>query len=181
MYREYIRLRSVGLTDIRTGKTVFRRKTRELLIRLVFQMTSTGDFSDEAKAVFLADTSLYTGDVREDTPLGCIFHETAGEGPDMPYLDWAFACVRENLEEIDRAISGASEKWSIERMNIVDLSILRVAVAELLFMEDIDEGISVNEAVVMAKKYGSEKSAAFVNGVLGALARKGAGEGGSVS
>ena len=159
------------MTDILTAKTTFRKKTRELLMRLIFQMTATGDFSDEAKEAFLADTSLYNGNVQEDKPPGCIFDETNGEQPDMPYLNWAFACVRDNLSEIDRILTDASEKWSIGRMSIVDLSILRVAVAELLFMEDIDEGVSVNEAVVMAKKYGTGKSAAFINGVLGAVAR----------
>lgn len=166
------------MANTRKGKAAFRRKTRELLIRLIFQMTSTGDFSDAAKAAFLADTSLFTGDVREDLPLGCIFDEAAGEKPDMPYLDWAFACVRDNLARIDAVVSGASEKWSLGRMSTVDLSILRVAVAELLYMEGIDESVSVNEAVVMAKKYGAEKSAAFVNGVLGAVARAGAEGGG---
>ena len=166
------------MTDIRTGKAAFRKKTRELLIRLIFQMASTGDFSDEAKEAFLADASLFTGDVREDMPLGCIFDEAAGEKPDMPYLDWTFACVRDNLEEIDGAISGSSEKWDIGRMGIVDLSILRVAVAELLYLEEIDDSVSVNEAVLMAKKYGTEKSASFVNGVLGAVARGGAPAGG---
>ena len=161
------------MTDTQTGKATYRKKTRELLIRLIFQMTSTGDFSDEAKAAFLVDTSLYTGDVGGDMPLGCIFDEAAGEMPDMPYLNWAFACIRDNLPIIDEAISVASEKWSIGRMGIVDLSILRVAVAELLFMDGIDEGVSVNEAVVMAKKYGSAKSSAFINGVLGAVARSG--------
>ncbi|MCL1895240.1 MAG: transcription antitermination factor NusB [Clostridiales bacterium] len=166
------------MTDIKTGRAVFRKKTRELLIRLIFQMTSTGDFSDCAKTAFLADTSLFIGDVHEDMPLGCIFDEAAGEGPDMPYLDLAFCCVRDNLSKIDAVISGSSEKWDIGRMSTVDLSILRVAIAELLYMEGIDEGVSINEAVIMAKKYGTEKSSAFINGILGAVARMGAAEGG---
>ena len=152
-------------------KATYRKKTRELLVRIVFQMTSTGDFSDTAKEKFLADESLYIGNVSEDTPTGCLFDELKSEAPDLPYLNWAFLCVRENLEEIDKVIGGTSEKWKIERMNTVDLAILRVAFAELLYMDGIDENTSVNEAVLIAKKYGSEKSSVFINGILGAFTR----------
>jgi len=134
-------------------------------------MASTEDFSDAAKDGFLADRSLYSGDVSEDVPPGCIFDEKKGEEPDFPYLNWCFVCVRDNLKEIDEIIERASEKWSVERMNTVDLAILRVAVAELFYIDDIEDSVSVNEAVLMAKKYGSEKSAVFINGVLGTIAR----------
>ncbi|MDR3364828.1 MAG: transcription antitermination factor NusB [Clostridiales Family XIII bacterium] len=159
------------------SKPAYRKKTRELLMRIVFQMMSTGDFSDAARDAFLADTSLYIGNVREDAPPGCIFDEAADEAPDLPYLNWAFACLRDHLGEIDCVISQASEKWSVKRMGIVDLAILRLAASELLYMEDIDDSISVNEAVLMAHKYGSEKSPAFVNGILGAIARANNGAG----
>ena len=157
----------------------YRKKTRELLIKLVFQMSSSpspssssrGDFSEDAKDAFLADTSLYMGDVENDTPPGCIFDEAAGEKPDLPYLDWAFFCLRDNLSEVDSVISAASEKWAIDRMATVDLAILRVAVAELLYLDGIDSATSISEAVLMAKKYGSERSAPFVNGILGTIAR----------
>ena len=152
-------------------KTTFRKKTRELLIRLIFQMTSTEDFSNKAKDVFLADRTLYIGNVSEDTPPGCIFNEEDEEEPDLLYLDWAFLCVRDHLDEIDGLIENASEKWSVERMGTVDLAILRVAVSELLYMDEIESNVSVNEAVLMAKKYGSEKSAVFINGILGNIAR----------
>ena len=140
-------------------------------MRIIFQMTSTGDFSDSAREVFMADTSLYVGDVKGDAPPGCIFNEAAGEGPDLPYLNWAFVCVHDNLAEIDKLIEGASENWALDRMNTVDLAILRVAVAELLYMDDIDVGTSIDEAVLMAKKYGTGNSSVFINGILGALAR----------
>jgi N utilization substance protein B len=142
-------------------------------MRLIFQMTSTGDFSDSVKEGFLADKSLYSGNVKEDKPPGCIFDENAGEGPELPYFEWAFSCVKDNLAEIDNAIKIASEKWSIKRMSFVDLAILRVAAAEILFMDDIDVSVSVNEAVLMSKKYGSERSAAFINGILGGIVRRG--------
>ncbi|MCL2110837.1 MAG: transcription antitermination factor NusB [Clostridiales bacterium] len=161
----------MGKNGRKTGKPAYRIKTRELLMRLVFQMGATGDFSDAAKETFLADESLYMGDVRGDSPMGCIFDAAGGEKPEMPYLEWAFACIRDNLSVIDRAIEEASEGWSIGRMNAADLAALRVAAAEMLYMDGIDDGVAVNEAVELAKKYGGEGSGAFVNGVLGAIAR----------
>jgi len=146
-------------------------------MRLVFQMSTNDDFSDEAKETFLNDRSLYMGDVERDTPPGCIFDEAAGETPDMAYLDWAFACIRDNLAEIDRKLAEASKKWSVGRMSGVDLAILRVAAAELLYIDEIEASVSVNEAVLMAKKYGSEKSSAFINGILGTIARSAGGAG----
>ena len=160
-----------GARDTRDLKPKYRKKTRELLMRLVFQMTVSGDFSDAARDAFLADPSLYLGDVRGDTPLGCIFDEAAGEHPDMPYFDWAFRCVRDNLPELDRVLKAASEKWPLGRMNPVDLAILRLAAAEIIYVENIDDSTSINEAVLLAKKYGSEKSPTFVNGILGTVAR----------
>ena len=157
----------------RPVKTKYRKKTRELLMRLIFQMSSAGDFSDEAKDAFLNDTSLYTGDIREEEPLGCLFDEAAGESPDMPYFNWAFQCIRDNLTDIDTALTEASDGWTLQRMGIADLAIMRVAAAELLYIDGIDTGVSVNEAVNLSKKYGSEKSASFVNGVLGTIARRG--------
>ena len=155
----------------RIKKTTYRKKTRELLIRLIFQMASMEDFSEGEKDRYLADSSLYIGDVREDLPPGCIFDETKGEKPDLPYLNRCFTCVREHLREIDDLIERASDKWKVERMSAVDLAILRVAVAELLYIDEIEDSVSVNEAVLLAKKYGSEKSAVFINGVLGKVAR----------
>jgi len=159
------------LKNAEAGATTYRKKTRELLVRLIFQMTVTGDFSDAAKDAFLEDTSLYSGDVREGSPIGCIFDEGAGESPDMNYFIWAFACVRDHIDEIDAALSGASEGWSVKRIGTTELAILRVAAAELMYIDGIDAGVSVNEAVLLAKRYGSEHSASFVNGVLGTLAR----------
>ena len=152
-------------------KTRYRKKTRELLVRIMFQMTISGDFSDKSKEAYLADTSLYIGDVSENTPIGCIFDQMKGETPDLPYLNFAFKCVSENIAEIDGILDGASKKWSIKRMSNIDLAILRVAAAELLYVETIDDATSITEAIVLAKKYSTENSPAFINGILGAVSR----------
>lgn len=74
--------------------------------------------------------------------------------------------VWEKKEELDRTISKASINWRIERMSRVDRNILRIAVYEILFMEDIPPKVSIDEAVELGKKYGTEESGAFVNGIL---------------
>ncbi len=78
--------------------------------------------------------------------------------------------VREKREEIDSKIAGKSKNWSIARMSRVDLNILRLAIFELLFRADIPRNVTINEAVEIAKKFGTEDSPAFVNGILDEVA-----------
>lgn len=76
-----------------------------------------------------------------------------------------------NQEKIDGAIESASENWALSRMPATDRSILRIAVFELLFRDDIPSGVSINEAVELAQDFGGEDdSFRFVNGVLGTVA-----------
>ncbi|MBT9169921.1 MAG: N utilization substance protein B [Actinobacteria bacterium] len=75
--------------------------------------------------------------------------------------------VAEKKEYIDDLIQESSRNWSLERMSIVDRNILRMAIYEILFMEDIPLKVSINEAVELAKTYGTDESGRFVNGVLG--------------
>ena len=74
--------------------------------------------------------------------------------------------VAANREAIDGKIEAQSKNWSIARISRVDLNILRIAVYELLFRNDIPKNVTINEAIEVAKKFGSEESPAFVNGIL---------------
>lgn len=76
-----------------------------------------------------------------------------------------------NLKEIDAEIMKYSEEWKLERMANTDRNILRLAVYEIIYLDDIPPGVTVNEAVELAKKYGDEESGKFVNGILGNLVR----------
>jgi len=75
----------------------------------------------------------------------------------------------EKRHEIDKVISDCSEHWSISRMSRVDRSILRMAVYELLYCDDIPPKVTLNEAIDLGKTYGSENSGSFINGILDAL------------
>ena len=88
------------------------------------------------------------------------------------YVEKVFVGVFENLEEIDEKISANLKSWKISRISKVSLAILRLAVFEMLYMEDIPQGVSINEAVELAKKYSTQDDASFINGVLGALSKK---------
>lgn len=75
-----------------------------------------------------------------------------------------------HAEEIDTVIRKVSEHWRLERMPLVDRNILRLATYELLFMPEVPRRVTLNEAVELAKRYGGENSAGFVNGVLDRIA-----------
>jgi N utilization substance protein B len=77
----------------------------------------------------------------------------------------------QHLKEIDAEIMKYSEDWKLERMANTDRNILRMAVYEIKYLDDIPPGVTVNEAVELAKKYGDEESGKFVNGILGNLVR----------
>lgn len=78
--------------------------------------------------------------------------------------------IVEHLDDIDKMINEAAEGWKTSRMGKVELTLLRLAVYELKYDEDVPVGVAINEAVELAKKYGSDDSSAFVNGILGKIA-----------
>lgn len=78
----------------------------------------------------------------------------------------------EHWRQCEEEISAAAEKWSLMRLSLVDRSILRLGVYQLLFCPDIPEKVAINEAIELAKKYGGVQSPRFVNGVLDAVYRR---------
>jgi N utilization substance protein B len=74
--------------------------------------------------------------------------------------------IEQHQEDLDRIIEQYSSNWKIDRMAHVDRNILRIAVYELLYCDDIPPKVAINEAIDIGKKYGSEDSGAFINGVL---------------
>ena len=74
--------------------------------------------------------------------------------------------VIERRDEIDACIQECSTNWSLERIGLVERNILRFAIYELCFLSDIPPNVTINEAVEVAKKYGTEEAPAFINGIL---------------
>lgn len=75
--------------------------------------------------------------------------------------------IIKNLPQIDKVIAKSAPQWPIEKINKIDLSILRLAIFELLLRSEVPQKVVIDEAVELAKEYGAESSASFVNGVLG--------------
>ena len=85
---------------------------------------------------------------------------------DVDYIKNVVKVVTDNLEDIDSRIVNALVNWKLDRVSKVNLTILRLAVGEMLFVDDVPGSVAINEAVELTKKYSDEKSTSFVNGVL---------------
>nr|WP_316613738.1 transcription antitermination factor NusB [uncultured Ruminococcus sp.] len=101
--------------------------------------------------------------------------DNAGDARDEFLSDYAIDCakgIKEHQEEIDEKISSNLKAgWKINRISKVSLAIMRVAVYEMLYLEDIPVSVSINEAVELSKKYTVKDDTAFINGALGAVAK----------
>lgn len=90
-------------------------------------------------------------------------------GNQETYIRTLVLKVVENIEKIDSIISKTSVDWDVERISTVNISLLRLSIGEMLYIEDVPPAVSVNEAVGLAKIYDGEESLAFMNGVLGKI------------
>lgn len=129
---------------------MLRSKAREQAFVLIFQKS----FNDE----------LTISEIIENAELADEFQHDA-------FTDMLTTGVYDNLTEIDELIKANLSGWKIERISRVALSLLRLAVFEIKFVEDIPVGVSINEAVELAKTYATSDDASYINGVLGAIAR----------
>lgn len=102
--------------------------------------------------------------------MGDVLHRAQFGDANLAYIDEALTVYEEHLQELDACIEKHCDTWSIDRLSKVDLSILRLAVAEMHFMENIPYKVAVSEAVELAKKYSEEKAPQFINGILRAVA-----------
>ena len=94
------------------------------------------------------------------------------KGKDAEYVDRAFWGVFERISQLDGVIENFLRDWTVNRLNKVDLALMRLAIYEMLCEKDVPLGVAVNEAVELAKEYGADESPPFVNGVLGNVARE---------
>ena len=90
---------------------------------------------------------------------------------DETYVSERVYDILSKLNEIDSDIEEASESWTVSRMSKIDLSIMRLAYYEMRFDESVPLQVAINEAVELAKRYGGQEDATFINGVLGGIAR----------
>lgn len=126
-----------------------RRKARELAMQTLFYLDTGAVKPESAMAMFCQNFN--------PSPKFLPFYQTLVEG------------VILKKAEIDVLIERFSSNWKISRMSGVDRNVLRVAVFEMLFCDDIPPKVSINEAIDVGKKYGTEESGAFINGILDSI------------
>ncbi len=129
-----------------------RREIRELIFKMIFRV----EFHDETE-------------IPEQLRLFMDALDTASE-EDRDYIEHKSSDILAHLQEIDEIINTSATGWKTSRMAKVELALIRVAVYEIRYEEDIPTKVAINEAVELAKEYGEDNSAAFVNGVLARIA-----------
>ena len=115
---------------------------------------------------------MFEYEVQKNSPeemLAYLYENVAEPGKQKEYLETVVKTAVEHLGEIDAVIEKNTNGWKINRLPKVTLAVLRVAVCEMLYMDDISDGIAINEAVEIAKKYHDEKNGKFVNGILSSV------------
>lgn len=118
---------------------------------------------------------LYTSEITEEYATTIADEGRALEeaGPLTDYAKQLVRGVESHIAAIDKEIAATAENWSVHRMPIVDRSILRLAVYEMMFVDEVPTSVCINEAIELAKDFGGEdESPRFVNGVLGRIARR---------
>ena len=128
-----------------------RKQAREGTMQALYQMTLNKDFSDDSLKLYLDNFTF--------------------EDSETKYIVAAIEKITENLESIDSFINENLQGWELDRLAKVDLSILRIAIYEILYRDDIPMQVSINEAIEISKKYSTEDSFRFINGVLGGFVR----------
>lgn len=126
-----------------------RRKLREQIFKLLFRIefNKEDDMHDQERLFFRSDEIVY-------------------EKEDENYILCKYKKVVEKIEELDEKINTYAECWTADRMGKVEVTILRLAIYELLYDEDIPKIVAINEAVELSKKYGQDDAQKFVNGIL---------------
>ncbi|NTV61715.1 MAG: transcription antitermination factor NusB [Chlorobiaceae bacterium] len=118
--------------------------------------------------------ALYTIELREtdiESAVGWLLTEEILSDPNaMKFFNMLMQNIKLHMEEIDKLIARHTFNWDMSRIAIIDKNILRMALAEILYCEDIPPKVSINEAIEIAKKFTStDKSSKFVNGILDAI------------
>ncbi len=129
-----------------------RRKSREYTLQVLFQIEFNNSKPEKIQEQYWKNKKV-PEEIKE-------------------YSVWLLNGVISYRKKIDDIIQSVSENWRVSRMAVVDRNILRIAVLELFFGENLAPAIVINEAIEIAKKFSSEKSAAFINGILDALRKE---------
>ena len=132
-------------------KNMTRREIREQVFKMLFRV------------------EFYNQEEMSEQIALCEDDACSWKEKDKTYIFEKVEKISEKIEEIDAKINEVSEGWKTGRMGKVDLTLIRLAVYEMLYEEDVPAKVAINEAVELAKQYGTDNSPSFVNGVLANL------------
>lgn len=130
-----------------------RHELREQIFKLLFRV----EFNDQAE-------------MEEQKNLFFEDEDCLADGKDQAYIDAKYEQIASRLPQLDQMINERAAGWSTSRMGKVELTILRLALYELKFDDQIPTGVAIDEAVELAKKFGPDGAGAFVNGILAKFA-----------
>lgn len=144
---------------------VSRKKAREIALHLIFEL-GFGAFEAENVMIERLDEEIMRS-------IGSEIALYAGplDAVQTKYIVTVVKGVAEHLESLDAQIAENAKGWTLSRLSRITMAILRLALYEMQYVEDVPVGAAINEAVELAKVYDSEETAAFINGVLGTVAR----------
>ena len=142
-----------------------RTTARAAAMQMIFEKISGGQGGEET-------LKMVYDELREDGFPGVekISRKEPDE-EDREYITAALEGVLSHREEIDDAISATAKGWSLDRMSLVDLTIMRLAVWEILYAKDVPGSVSIAEALEMTERFSDPEDKAFVNGILGTILR----------
>ena len=145
--------------------------TRRELREHCFKMLFCADFYSAEERILQLEQYFEAPEEEEITPEGAsqFLHCVEMEEKDSSYLLKKTKAAMEELEQLDTRINQVAEGWKTKRMGKVELTILRLAVYEIDYDEEIPQKVAINEAVELAKKFGGEDAPSFINGVLAKL------------
>ena len=156
--------------------------SREYVMKLIYQMEMNKEEFENIKEIvdiFLNNNLEYIINRYEELRLQYSNNPTIelsniqlDDAIDRIYMNIICEKLKENKEQIDGLINKYAKNWIVSRMPNVDLSILRLAICELIFMEEIPNKVSINEAIELAKLYCDDKSPKFINGILGSVSNE---------
>ncbi len=144
-----------------------RRELREHCFKMLFcaSFYPAEEFDEQFERYF----DMPAEDETSPEGVVTVLHTDDFEEEDKEYLRDRAMTVAQMFSDIDARIDDVAEGWKTKRMGKVDLSILRLAVYEMLYDDDIPEKVAINEAVELAKKFGQDESPSFINGILAKL------------
>ncbi|MBU0483211.1 MAG: transcription antitermination factor NusB [Proteobacteria bacterium] len=131
--------------------TGIRRKARELALQSLYQSEMGGPAADQA-------LDLLTENFQSNKQA-------------LPYARELLAGINHNRTQLDELIQAQAKNWRLERMSIIDLNIMRICVFEMRFTKEVPPSVAINEGLEIAKRYSSDDSASFINGILDSISK----------